>query len=220
MQLQGAEEIGERPPLVAAALPLPGEDQARADLYALVARLLFAPPDADLLANLAGAGVATSRTSDNALDRAWEKLVFAARGSALDAVHDEFNELFISSGTPRINPYGSLYLSGFLNEKPLAQLRTDLAQHRLARRPGVGEMEDHLAALCDTMRLLIAGEQNGHRQALRHQRQFFETHIGPWYARCLDDIRREEAAQFYCLVADFAAAFLSVEAQAFEIGDE
>lgn len=217
MQLQGAQEIGERPPLVAAALTLPGEDQARADLYALVARLLFAPPDADLLANIAGA---TSRNSDNPLDHAWEKLVLAARGSDLDTVHDEFNELFISSGTPRINPYGSLYLSGFLNEKPLAQLRTDLAQHRLARRPGVGEMEDHLAALCDTMRLLIAGEQNGHRQALRHQRQFFETHIGPWYARCLDDIRREPAAQFYCLVADFAAAFLAVEAQAFEIGDE
>lgn len=217
MQFQGAEAIGERPPPVAAALPLPGEDQARADLYALVARLLFAPPDADLLATIAGAAF---RTSDNALDRAWKKLVLAARGSELDAVHDEFNELFISSGTPRINPYGSLYLSGFLNEKPLVQLRTDLAQLRLARRPGVGEMEDHLAALCDTMRLLIAGEQNGHRQALRHQRQFFETHIGPWYARCLDDIRREQAAQFYCPVADFAAAFLWVEAQAFEIGDE
>ncbi|MDP3669538.1 MAG: molecular chaperone TorD family protein [Telluria sp.] len=217
MQLQGAEEIGERGPLVSAALPLPGEDQARADLYALVARLLFAPPDADLLANIAGA---TCRTTGNALDRAWKNLVRAARSSDLDTVHDEFNELFISSGTPRINPYGSLYLSGFLNEKPLAQLRTDLARHRLARRPGVGEMEDHLAALCDTMRLLIAGEQNGQRQTLRHQQQFFETHIGPWYARCLGDIRREEAAQFYRLVADFAAAFLAVEALAFEIGDE
>lgn len=204
---------------VAAPLPPTQEDQARADLYALIARLLLAPPDAELLAALAGADSLASQQTDNPLDLAWEKLILTAGVMDIYAIRDEFDELFVSVGTPQINPYASVYLSGFMNEKPLAALRTELAQLGLARVAGVAELEDHLAALCETMRVLITGEQGGRRQPVQRQKLFFEKHIASWYARCLDDIRSANGANFYRQVADFARAFFSIEAEAFEMGE-
>jgi TorA maturation chaperone TorD len=218
MQVLRANE-NDGAPFMAAAVPLHPEEQARADLYALIARLLFAPPDADMLAQLAAADPIASEQTDHPLDLAWEKLVLTASVMDAFAIQDEFNELFISSSTPKINPYGSLYLSGFLNEKPLAALRTELARLSLARLPGVREMEDHLGALCETMRVLITGGQGRHRQPVQRQKQFFETHIAPWYGRCLDDLRAADGANFYRRVADFSQAFFVVEAEAFELDD-
>jgi TorA maturation chaperone TorD len=213
--------------------PLTPEDQARADLYALIARLLLAPPDEALLADLAQADSLTSQQTGNPLanplanppanppdyplDLAWEKLILTAAIMDVCSIRDEFNALFVSIGTPQIDPYASLYLSGFMNEKPLAALRTELAHLGLARVPGVGVLEDHLAALCETMRLLITGDQGGTRQPLQRQWLFFEKHIASWYARCLHDIRSVKGVNFYLQVADFTQAFLSIEAQAFEM---
>jgi TorA maturation chaperone TorD len=199
--------------------PLHPEEQARADLYALLARLLFAAPDTELLAGIACADPISAGEANHPLDLAWEKLVLAAGIVDAFAVDEEFSALFISTSVPKINPYGSVYLAGFMNEKPLAALRSDLAQLHLARVAGVGEVEDHLGALCETMRVLITGGQGSHRQPLDRQKQFFDTHIAPWYARCLDDIRAAGEANFYRLVADFAQAFLVVEAEAFELGE-
>jgi TorA maturation chaperone TorD len=204
---------------IAAPLPLSGEDQARADLYALIARLLLAPPGAELLAGLAAADPILGTRDERPLEDAWEKLVLAAAVMDADAVSDEFAELFISTGTPQVNPYGSLYLAGYMNDKPLADLRADLARLRLARVPGVGEFEDHLGALCETMRVLVAGAPGVPRQPLASQRQFFETHVKPWYGACLDDLAKAQGANFYRLVSAFAAAFLAIEAEAFAVGD-
>lgn len=202
---------------MAASLPLHAEEQARADLYALLARLLLAAPDAALLGRLAAADAICGEQSGHPLDLAWEKLVLAASVLDAAAAADEFAALFIGTGNPQLDPYGSMYLAGFLNEKPLAALRSDLAAMGLARATGAGEMEDHLGVLCETMRLMIAGGQGALRQPLERQRQFFETHIAPWQARCLADIRRADGANFYRLVADFAEAFFDVEAEAFEL---
>jgi TorA maturation chaperone TorD len=219
MQALRAEEIDATPFSMAVPLPLHPEEQARADLYSLIARLLFAAPDAAMLAELAGAAAIAAGHGGHPLDLAWDQLVSAAHVMDADAVREEFDQLFISSATPRLDPYASRYLTGFLNEQPLAALRTELARLRLARAPGVGEMEDHLGALCETMRLLIAGGQGSRRQPLQRQKQFFETHIAPWYGRCLDDLRAAEGANFYRLVADFAQAFFAVEAEAFELDE-
>lgn len=199
--------------------PLPQEDQARADLYALLSRLLIAAPDAALLADLAAADSIASRQDDHPLDIAWEKLILTAAVMDAYTVADEFNALFISAGTPQINPYASHYLSGFLNQKPLAALRTELSDLGLARLAGVGEMEDHLAALCDAMRLMIVGVPGGKRHSLDRQKQFFATHIASWSERCFDDIRATTEANFYRQVANFMQAFFAVEAQAFEMED-
>ena len=194
------------------------EEQARADMYALLARMLHAAPDAQMLATLAGADAIVAGQSGHPLDRAWERLVLAAGVMDEAAVADEFSALFISVGTPKINPYASLYLTGFINEKPLVALRGDLARLGLGRAPGQREMEDHLGALCEAMRLMITAGPA--MQPLASQQRFFDTHIAPWYGRCLQDIRSAPEANFYRLVADFAQAFLDVEAQAFALGDE
>lgn len=199
------------------SLPLAPEDQARADLYTLIACLLQAPPDTALLQHLAGADALAAEPPGNPLEQAWEKLVLAASVVEAEAVRAEFNSLFIGIGTPQVNPYACLYLAGFLMEKPLAALRDDLGRLGLARAPGIAETEDHLAALCETMRLLIMGIEAGHRQPLSVQQAFFATHLAPWYGRCLADIRQASGANFYRLVADLAEAFFDLERQAFDL---
>lgn len=222
MQAIPAKDCGHAMPLVAAGLlPLTREDQARADLYALIARLLIAPPETGLLDALAAADSLDALAPDHPLDRAWENLVLAAGVLDAAAIREEFNDLFISAGTPQINPYASLYLGGFLHEKPLVALRTELAQLGLARIDGVGETEDHLAALCETMRVMIAGDVgiSALRQPLGRQKQFFEKHIASWSSRCLDDICALQEANFYRCVAEFSREFFLVEALAFEMAE-
>jgi TorA maturation chaperone TorD len=201
------------------AMPLAPEDQARSDLYALAARLLLAPADADLLAALAAADPIEANGGDHHLADAWENLTLAASVMDPAAVSDEFDALFISSGTPALNPYGSLYLSGFMNDTPLAELRADLARYGIGRVRGAFESEDHLGALCETMRVLIAGGQGIRRQSLLEQKMFFEARIAPWYARCLADMKNAEGANFYRLIAAFVTALLAIEAEAFAVED-
>jgi len=202
---------------VAVALPLSGEDQARADLYALAARLLLAPPGAALLGQLGTADPILSEGGDPALEQAWEKLVLASSVMDAEAVQAEFDLLFVSDGTPRLNPYGSLYLSGFMNDSPLAELRGDLARFGIQRMRGVGEFEDHLGALCETMRVLITGGPGIRRQPHLEQQAFFEARIAPWYERCLEDIAQADGANYYRLVAAFVGALLEIEADAFVV---
>ena len=205
---------------VSVPLPLSAEDQARADLYALLSRLLLAAPDAALLDALAHADPILSEGGDPALEQAWEALTLASGVMDPTAVAEEFDALFISVGTPPVNPYGSKYLSGYLNDAPLAALRADLARFGIGKMRAVGEFEDHLGALCETMRVLIAGAPGIGRQPVERQQAFFEVHIAPWYARCLQDIAAAEGANYYRLVARLAGAFLAIEAESFVVGQE
>jgi TorA maturation chaperone TorD len=198
--------------LASVPLPLAQEEQARADFHALIARLLLRAPDASLLAALSHADSLSTGQIDNPLETAWEELVLAAGLIDAQAVQAEFDALFISIGTPQVNPYASAYLAGFMMEKPLAVLRADLSGLGLARIAGSGELEDHLGALCETMRILIS-----RREPVHSQKAFFEKHIASWYPRCLDDIRHAEGANFYRQIADFVQAFLEIEAQAFDM---
>jgi TorA maturation chaperone TorD len=194
------------------------EDQARADFYGLFAHLLLAPPDAALLAALATAEPIAA-AGEFALEDAWLKLTQAAAVVDAEAAADEFSAMFISTGTPPLNPYESFYLTGHLNDAPLAGLRHDLARLGLARAPGVGESEDHLGALCETMRVLIQGAPGMPPRGLAAQKALFEAHIRPWYAACLADIANSADANFYRVVAGVVDAFLSIEAQAFAVLD-
>jgi TorA maturation chaperone TorD len=198
--------------------PLAGEDQARADFYGLFAHLLLAAPDAALLAALAGADPITA-AGEFALEDAWLKLTQAAAAVDAAAADDEFAAMFVSTGTPALNPYGSFYLTGHLNDAPLAALRHDLARLGLARAPGVGESEDHLGTLCETMRVLIQGGPGMAPRGLDAQKAFFEAHLRPWYAACLADVAASPDANFYRVVAGVVDAFLSIEAQAFAVLD-
>ena len=108
----------------------------------------------------------------------------------------EYNALFGGVGKPEIYLFGSHYLSGFLNEKPLAALRTDLAALGLGRDDTMSETEDHVAYLCEVMRYLIAGD-DVEVANLTQQQKFFTTHLQPWVMRMCDDIAAHPKARFY-----------------------
>jgi TorA maturation chaperone TorD len=189
---------------------LPPEEQDRADLYALLAALLLGPDDA-LLDALAGMPRAADHTP--ALARAWDTLIDAA-GRCGAAARDEFAALFVATGTPRINPYQCWYLAGWLMDAPLAELREDLRALGLARASGVTELEDHLGALCEAMRVLV---QRG--EPLEAQQAFFRKHLAGWPARCLSDIGAAPGVDFYRAVAGFGQAFFALEGQAFALDE-
>ena len=132
------------------------EDQARAEFYALLGRLYTAPPDAPLLA-LVGASELWSDADGNPLAGAWNRLILASRAMDADAAEQEYTELFVGVGKSEVDLHASHWLPGHVMEKPLADLRTELAELGLARQPGVTTYEDNLGALCETMRILVAG---------------------------------------------------------------
>lgn len=188
------------------------EEQARAGFYSLLAHLLLLPPSTAILQALANADPIAGEAGD--LAAAWENMVLAAGIMDADAVREEFDALFVSTGTPRLNPHASLYLSGFMMDRPLAALRDTLRELGLARRAGAVDLEDHLGALCETMALLIS-----EGRPLQVQQAFFERHIDAWAHACLEDMRNAEGANFYRLVAQVLGAFIAVEREAFEMTD-
>ncbi len=191
------------------------EETARAELYGLLALVYYAPPTADLVAQLRVA--ATDAPAAGAfLEEPWRALVGQARRLSDEAIQSEYNALFGGMSKPEVYLYGSHFLSGFLNEKPLARLRTDLAGLGLARDEGMPETEDHFAYLCEVMRYLIAGDDVAVANLTR-QREFFTTHLQPWVLTMCDTLQKHPKAQFYAAVAELTRAFMSVEAQGFDM---
>lgn len=198
--------------------PVAPEDQARADTYALLARLYADAPDATLLAALASADpLPAEGERGEALAQAWLALTRACRIMDAQAARQEYQDLFVGVGKSEVNLHGSFYLTGFMMEKPLADVRASLANLGLARRSGANLVEDHLATLCETMRVLIAGEVDLLPQSIAVQKSFFEQHLGPWYAECCTAIEQSSLANFYRLVAKLTTIFLGLEAEALTI---
>ena len=148
----------------------------------------------------------------------WQQLVGAARAQDDEAIAAEFDRLFGGVGKPEVFLYGSHYLSGFLNEKPLVRLRSDLAALGLARGEAMPETEDHVAYLCEVMRYLIAGDDVAVCN-LTAQRNFFATHLQSWILQLCDALQGQPAAHFYAALAQFTRAFVAVEAQGFDMLD-
>ena len=131
---------------------IPEEDRMRADLYDFLARLLAAPPDAQLLRQ-----TASLTGDDSELGRAIASLAKVAAVTRETAAAREFNALFIGLGRGELLPYASYYLTGFLNEKPLARLRSDMAARAMTRAENTYEPEDNIASLFEMMGGMITG---------------------------------------------------------------
>jgi TorA maturation chaperone TorD len=193
-----------------AAAGLPDEiDAARAREYALLARLLTRTPDRQLLNEIAGVKVDASP-----LGLAHAALAEAARAAKPDELEREFFDLFIGIGRGEMMPYGSYYLTGFLHERPLARLRTDLAELGIARSDGNHEPEDHIGTLCEVMAGLAGGEFPAPRGS---DEQIFKKHIEPWAARFFTDLERAQAAQFYRSVGTLGRTFIEIESDAYAL---
>jgi TorA maturation chaperone TorD len=191
------------------------EETARAELYGLLAQLYYAPPVPELMANLRVAAT-EAPAAGGFLEGPWRALVGVARELSDDTLAEEYNALFGGVGKPEVYLYGSHYLSGFLNEKPLARLRTELNNLGLGRDEAMSDTEDHVAYLCEVMRYLIAGGDVAVANLARQQ-AFFAAHLQPWAGQLCDAIQQHPKARFYAAVAELTRAFASVEAQGFDM---
>lgn len=193
------------------------EDHGRANFYALISSLFANAPDQSLLSAIAGSPPLP--TDDNAapLPQAWSKLIAASTAMDEDAASEEFEKLFIGVGKAPLNLHASHHLTGFMMEQPLADLRTTLATLGFARVEVQTTVEDHLSALAEVMRLLIVGSEEVQPSPLSVQRDFFATHIEPWFDLCCSAIVKSPLANYYVVVAEFASSFLQVERDAFAI---
>jgi len=186
-------------------------DLERAREYALLSTLLIRAPSKILLKQLAQMGGDATPLG----------LAHAALGQATETVdaaqvEREYFDLFIGLGRGELLPYASYYLTGFLNERPLARLRDDLAQLGIERVESNYEPEDHAATLCEIMAGLARQDFPAPEDG---QRNLFEKHIAPWMGRMFADMERADGARFYRHVGTLGRVFLDIEAEAFALAD-
>lgn len=197
-----------------AQIAIAEEDRLRADLYNFLGVLLAGPADQmvlDQTACLSG--------DDSPLGTGVNALAKIAKLSKPKAVESEFNRLFIGLGRGELLPYASYYLTGFLNEKPLATLRQDMAARGLTRAENVYEPEDNIASLMEMMGALIVG-RFGDPATLEDQRTFFNRHIAPWAGHFFSDLEAAKNSVFYAAVGQVGRAFMEIEAEGFRMTAE
>jgi TorA maturation chaperone TorD len=188
---------------------IPPEERLRAHQYQVLAGLLAVPPDADLL------GLASRFEGDDSeLGRALADLAVRAGHITPEVASDEYHDLFIGIGRGELVPYASYYLTGFLNEMPLATLRRDMARLGIARADSVKEPEDHIAALCEMMAGLITGAF-GAPLDLAAQQAFFDRHLASWAPAFFADLEKARSAWLYVPVGTLGRVFMGIENTAF-----
>lgn len=180
------------------------EQQYRASAYSILAALLRSVPASDVLEHVSA--FSKVEVDEDDLLLSMSTLGLAAGSSELSAVSDEYHDLFIGLGRGELVPYGSWYLTGYMMEQPLSILRDDLAILGFERDESVVEPEDHVAALCEVMSLLILEGVDSTNQA-----HFFEKHMSSWMNRFFDDLSEAKSAVFYRAVGRFGAAFINLE---------
>ena len=181
----------------------------RAQLYRLLAYFLHKPVDREGLKI-----AAAMEGGDTDLGQAIDTLARIAAKSEPEAVAQEYQDLFIGVGRGELLPYGSYYLTGFLNEKPLAKLRNDMARLGIERRENVKEPEDHIAALCEMMSGLITGEFDAVAD-LERQKTFFNAHVGSWASHFFTDLEAAESSVLYGAIGSVGRRFMAIEEVAF-----
>jgi TorA maturation chaperone TorD len=184
-------------------------EAARAQEYALLAVLLARAPDAALLERIAGL-----RGDATPLGTAHAALAQAAGKACADRIKREFFDLFVGVGRGALLPYASYYLTGFLNERPLARLRADMRALGIERVEEQYEPDDHAAILCEIMAGLIGGEFCA---TAEQQQNVFEKHLGPWIGHFFADLREAKIADFYRHVGSVGHLFIGIETEAFAL---
>jgi TorA maturation chaperone TorD len=193
-------------------IQLATEQQYRASTYSLLAALLRAAPDQNLLNILSELVSEKNSNEDDAILLSMTALSLSAKMLSPDSIEDEYHQLLIGLGRGEVVPYGSWYLTGFLMEQPLSDLRDDLVTLGFERNDNICEPEDHAAALCEVFSLLISEGID-----IDHQHNFFKTHMSPWIGRFFDDLSDAKSAVFYKSVGRFGSAFIAFEGEYFSM---
>lgn len=178
----------------------------RAAAYSLLGALLATPPSEELRQRLLGIDAAEEQQQAG-IGGAWQLLRLAAERSNVQALDDEYHALFVGVGCGELVPYASWYLTGFMQDKPLALLREDLRRLGFERAPEVSEPEDHAAALCEVMAAVILDGDTG-EASVRH---FFHEHLAPWMGAFFGDLQEAESAVFYRAVGRLGSEFIALE---------
>ena len=186
------------------------EDQHRSSFYVLLSSLLSGPPTKDLLNK-----VYTLSGGENKIGEAVKTLTTLSKKLDIKTIEREYNNLFIGVGRGELLPYASFYMTGFLNEKPLANLRDDMNRIGITRSPSSSDPEDHIASLCEMMSGIITN-QFYTTLSLRQQSDFFATHLGPWAKHFFDDLIAAEYSVFYAPVGALGKAFIEIETESFK----
>lgn len=187
------------------------EDEARAGIYGLIARLFYAAPDEGVLGQILHANAFEG--ADDALARAWRELVEACRSAFPVVLDNEHTELFVGTGKAEVTPYLSHYVIRYSSDNPLVDVRQQLARWGIGRRESANEPEDHIAGLCEAMRFAIAAQ---HRP-LEEQKDFFDRYLYRGAIAFCDAVTASPKADFYRIVARFAREFFELERAAFEM---
>jgi len=187
------------------------EDRMRADLYNYLGLMLAAPADQMLLEQTAALS-----GDDSPLGEAIQGLARVAKVSKPKAVETEFNTLFIGLGRGELLPYASYYLTGFLNEKPLANLRATMAGFGMTRAADKFEPEDNIASLMEMMAGMIVG-RFGRVANVEEQKQFFNAHIGTWATHYFTDLQAAKSSVLYASVGAVGLALMDIEREAFRM---
>lgn len=184
-------------------------DVARSQEYALLASLLLRAPDTDMLARLSRLGGTATP-----LGLAHIALAQAADAASTADVQREFFDLFIGLGRGELVPYASFYLTGFLNDRPLAALRSDLGRLGLERAEGHHDPEDHIGTICEIMSALAQGQ---FEVSAEEEHRFFGRYLLPWAGRFFGDLELAKSAKFYRAVGAIGRLFIQLEAEAFNM---
>ena len=186
------------------------EDQHRSSIYALLSNLLSSPPSKDTLNK-----VRSLVGGENRIGESINSLSVLSDKLDIKTIEREYHNLFIGVGRGELLPYASFYMTGFLNEKPLANLRDDMKKIGISRSTNNSDPEDHIASLCEMMSGIIT---NRFYTALsfKQQNDFFATHLGPWAKHFFDDLTAAEYSVFYAPVGSLGKAFMEIETEAFK----
>ena len=185
-------------------------DQHRSSIYSLLSSLLHKAPNRNVLDK-----VSSLSGGQNKIGEAVETLSILSKKLDIKTIEIEYHNLFIGVGRGELLPYASFYMTGFLNEKPLANLRDDMKRIGISRSPNTSDPEDHIASLCEMMSGIITNQFYS-SLSLKEQNDFFATHLGPWARHFFDDLIAAEYSVFYAPVGSLGKAFIEIETEAFK----
>jgi TorA maturation chaperone TorD len=185
------------------------EEAGRQGVYGFLARVLARPVDRQECAF-----VAPLASTDTPLNQAFAEFRTALEAASEEQIERCYHDLFIGVGRGELLPYASYYLTGFLHEKPLAELRVDLERLGFVRAEGVCEPEDHIASLLDVMALLIEGTTSGEFDVYEQDR-FFSAHIRPSAGQFFADLEVAKSADLYRWVGRIGTIFMGIEEESF-----
>ena len=187
------------------------EERLRADMYSFLASLLRTEPNKELVKQLTNL-----ESDDSPIGKSIKTLSKLASSLDLPTIRDEYVKIFVGVGRGEILPFASYYLTGFLKDKPLAKLRSDMKEIGIELAENVKEPEDHIASLFDMMSGLILGKFNK-KFSIGEQKNFFNKHLAPWVDLLMRDIEGSKIAVFYSPIGTIGREFMEIERSSFSM---